>query len=538
MQRSLKIACVVPVFLLGLSAEYAPATPPSIDQQPADQRATLNLSAVFSITASGSPPLSYQWFKNGAALTLATNGQLLLGHVQFSDEALYSVTASNAEGTATSTNASLVVALPRAGDLDGTFVSSPNGAILSVAVADDQTVLIAGAFSAVDALSRPSLAWLGPNGSLTDFSPFIFGGNAVLQYAAFAPGGILIAGKFSYPSDQGMRVIGRLFSDGSPDYDFGSGLSGSSSDEVLTASSQTNGVTLAATYYTDINGSPFYGGITWLDAAGSPIASMPFGTNTITRSIALQGDGKALIGGYFTNSTNVGLVRLNADRSVDTSFHCVVSWGGEPGDVYSVLLQPDGKVLIGGLFDSVNGQTCYSVARLNSDGSLDSGFQSAIAAVIEVYCLALQPDGKILLGGTGPKLARLNSDGSWDASFAGPSSRDLLPVRSIALQKDNKIIIGGLFTNLNGVTAPHIARCWGTDYPPVLKSPALSTSGVDVAWHAISNRTYRVQYTEDFSLGTWADLSGDVLATGDVASKHDSSSAGSSQRFYRVLALP
>src|SRR6185503_6481339 len=93
------------------------------------------------------------------------------------------------------------------------------------------------------------------------------------------------------------------------------------------------------------------------------------------------------------------------------------SFGGATG-VYAMVLQPDGRLLIGGTFTMVNGVTRHGIARLNADGSLDSGFSPGSGADAPVVALALQDDGKLLLGGgftsvngvVRGRVARLNSD--------------------------------------------------------------------------------------------------------------------------------
>src|SRR5690606_4781715 len=99
--------------------------------------------------------------------------------------------------------------------------------------------------------------------------------------------------------------------------------------------------------------------------------------------------------------------------------------GFDPGAnsaVYSLALQPDGKVLVGGLFTELGGQTRNRLARLNPDGSLDADFNPGANGPIDT--VALQPDGKVLVGGQFTqlggqprnRLARLNPDGSLGAS--------------------------------------------------------------------------------------------------------------------------
>lgn len=109
-------------------------------------------------------------------------------------------------------------------------------------------------------------------------------------------------------------------------------------------------------------------------------------------SITLQSDGKVLIGGAFGNY----LARLNANGSPDFTFNTGI---GANLNVNSLPLQPDGKVLIGGDFTAFNGSTHNYITRLNSDGSLDTSFNAGSGANAVVYSIALQPDGKALIGG-------------------------------------------------------------------------------------------------------------------------------------------
>ena len=92
-----------------------------------------------------------------------------------------------------------------------------------------------------------------------------------------------------------------------------------------------------------------------------------------------------------------GIARVNASGSLDTSF--LNNLAGADGMVRAVVVQPDGKVLIGGDFTHVNGTPCNYIARLNTDGSLDTNFNLGAIFTGSVYALALQPSGQILVGG-------------------------------------------------------------------------------------------------------------------------------------------
>src|SRR6185369_11448968 len=98
---------------------------------------------------------------------------------------------------------------------------------------------------------------------------------------------------------------------------------------------------------------------------------------------------------------------------------------GPDGTVWSMAVQPNGKILIAGSFGSVAGFPCGHIARLNPDGSVDTSFNPGIGANDTIYSIALQPNGKIVAGGafgsvqgqSRNSIARFNTDGLLDAAF-------------------------------------------------------------------------------------------------------------------------
>jgi uncharacterized delta-60 repeat protein len=178
---------------------------------------------------------------------------------------------------------------------------------------------------------------------------------------------------------------------------------------------------------------------------------------------AVQRDGNILVGGVFANMDGVlrdNIARLHADGSLDTTFDPA------PDDwVGSMALQPDGQIVIGGAFHfvgTVNPVPRRYVARIRANGSLDPNFDPN--AFDEVYSTLVQPDGKILLGGafihigaTVPRnrIARVLADGFVDTGF-DPNADGR--VHCMALQADGKILLGGDFTHVGGVARNHIAR--------------------------------------------------------------------------------
>ncbi len=130
-------------------------------------------------------------------------------------------------------------------------------------------------------------------------------------------------------------------------------------------------------------------------------------------------------------------------------------------DVFALAAQPDGKILVGGNFSTLAGIPRAALARLLPDGSVDSTFNPASGTSVRAF--ALQPDGKILVGGsfttiagaTRVRLARLNSDGSLDAGFNAGADASIM---ALALQPDGKILVGGLFAFVNNTARNFLAR--------------------------------------------------------------------------------
>jgi uncharacterized delta-60 repeat protein len=184
-------------------------------------------------------------------------------------------------------------------------------------------------------------------------------------------------------------------------------------------------------------------------------------------SVALQPDGKIVVAG--TSSFNFALVRYNADGSLDTTFDgdgkATTDIGANDAGV-SIILQPDGKILVAG--HSYSGSdNDFALVRYNADGSLDTTLDgdgkltTAIGSSFDAgYSVALQPDGKILVAGHSYNgsnydfaLVRYNSNGSLDTTFDGDgrlttaigASTD--SGLSVTLQPDGKILVAGYSSN-------------------------------------------------------------------------------------------
>lgn len=196
--------------------------------------------------------------------------------------------------------------------------------------------------------------------------------------------------------------------------------------------------------------------------------SFDTGPDSSTYVTLTQPDGKILVGGIFDNYDGVsrnGIARINADGSLDTSFNPGTGITGTDDEIFCMVLQPDGKIVIGGVFTSYNGVPRGNIARINADGSLDTSFDlGGVGANGEVITIARQSTGKLVIGGlfsqyngVTRRLVRLNTDGSLDTSFnvgTGPNSY----VWTSSVLPDDKLYVGGGWSTFNSVSANSIIR--------------------------------------------------------------------------------
>jgi uncharacterized delta-60 repeat protein len=187
-------------------------------------------------------------------------------------------------------------------------------------------------------------------------------------------------------------------------------------------------------------------------------------TGIVVYQTAIQPDGKIVIGGAFTavgGTPRTNLARLNADGSLDTGFAAIAL----NNTVFTVALQPDGKVVAGGFFTTVNGQPRQGIARFNADGSVDTTFDAQSGGFVQ--SAVIQSDGKIVIGGNftaiagqpRSRIARLNPDGSLDSNFNPNAGGTSFPsVTGIIVQPDGIILLSGGFGTVGGVSFTGLAR--------------------------------------------------------------------------------
>ncbi len=366
------------------------------------------------------------------------------------------------------------------GSLDSSFNSEnwqPDGIIFEIKIQNDGKIVVGGDFARYfiqnnTLLDRKGIARLNANGNLDlSFSSGNIRYNTVNAIALQTDGKIIIG------TEQTESKLVRLNSDGSPDNSFNDNRY--INKGVYSATILADGKLLisgAFTRFSNLTGNPqvvYRNGIARLNADASPDASFNSGTgavltnseNTTVRAIKVQNDGKALIGGNFNLVNGKGrpnFALINADGTLAESFNPIYEIRGESSAandfVYAVTTQPDGKILIGGLLGGYGNQSVQRILRFFPNGELDQTFQPVNSPIFP-RALETQADGKIFAAGFDGvgNIVRFNNDGSIDNSFnAGSGANNL--IYALKIQSDGKIIIGGDFTTFNGNPRQRIVR--------------------------------------------------------------------------------
>ena len=364
-----------------------------------------------------------------------------------------------------------------AGTLD-TLDININGEVLATAVQPDGKIILAGNFTEVSGVARAGIARLNALGTVDmGFNPNP--NDNVSCVAVQSDGKVLLGGSFNAlqpngaPTPTTRNHIARVNADGSLD----TGFDPNANFAVQCLVVQPDGKVLLGGNFGTLrpNGAGAATtriGCARVNADGTLDTGFDPNPNNIVRCLALQTDGSVLIGGTFTQlqpngapvaTTRHRLARVTSLGALDTSFA-----PNPDHNVSCVAVQADGKVLLAGMFTSLQfaGSPSFRhyIARVNGDGSLDTGFNPDANDWVDT--LALQTDGKVLLGGVFTtvegtarnRIARVNADGTLDTAFDPKANGN---VRSIAVQADGKVLIGGAFATLqpNGAAAP-TARNW------------------------------------------------------------------------------
>lgn len=392
--------------------------------------------------------------------------------------------------------------------LDTSFNPNPTDVVLSISLQSDNKILIGGDFTALQpgattysttlATPRRYAARLNSDGSLdASFNPSFDGEVAIIL--AYPDGSIIAGGSFTSIQPTGAVLVGGSFSQISSVAVKNLALFSGDGSVSSTFLPNPNGTVYATQVLSD--GRFIIGGaFTQVTSSGAAVTRNRIARFTATNALdtsfnpnaddevhalALQADGKLLIGGKFKNIGGTArsyLARVDTSGAIDGSFTASVT-----GDVTGILVQADQKIVVLAAGSGVRNV----VSRLNADGSADSSFTPVNAGADAINAVALQTNGKIVLGGafgatsalsaTGASakkyLARLNADGSLDATLAATPSG---AVTALAIAPDGKIVLGGAFNQVDGLPRFGLARIAPT--APVPSSFSANPERTVITW--------------------------------------------------------
>lgn len=327
-----------------------------------------------------------------------------------------------------------------------------NDEVYGVYAQPDGKTLVGGLFTTYQGQPQKSLIRLNADGSKDpSFDTGIGFDQFVVSVVGDNNGKILVGGGFNNFQGESQNYLIRLNTDGSKDatFNIGTGFVG----YVYALAVQTDGKVIVGGDFNSYKGQAQMRLIR-LNGDGTKDTSFNIGTgfNGVINWIVLQADGKILVGGAFTSFNGQGqkrLIRLNSDGTKDTSFNIGL---GFDQSVNALAVQSDGKIVVSGWFTTFQGQSQKGMVRLNVDGTKDTTFNIGTGFNNSVSGAILQPNGKIIAGGQfitfqdQPQnyLVRLNADGSKDTTFdVGTGFDDR--VFALTSQSDGKIILGGMF---------------------------------------------------------------------------------------------
>ena len=399
------------------------------------------------------------------SVTVQSDGKILLGgnFLYWNGTLVYRIVRLNSDGTR-----------------DTTFTANAgtagNDSINETLLMSDQTIVILGAFTTWNGATLNRIVKLNSDGTRLSENVGTTSNGDIRKILTTSDNKIIVCGSFSTWNYESINRVILLELDGTVNNVFKNNIGTAANNAIYSSSIQTDGKILLGGFFTTWNGTTV-NRIVRLNSDGTRDTTFTTNTGTAANSPAIysssiQSDGKIIVAGDFTtwNGTTVGrVVRLNSDGTRDATFTTNVGTGASSWILHTAI-QPDGKILLGGNFTTWNGVTANRIVRLNSDGTLDTTFNSntSTSANNAVYSsIAIQSDGKILLGGffttwggvTVNRIVRLNSDGTRDTTFTTNTGTAASgTVYSLDIQSDGKIIVGGDFTTWNGTTVGRLVR--------------------------------------------------------------------------------
>lgn len=393
-----------------------PNPAPTIISPPQAPLSIAGKPTTLSVTATGAGPLTYQWRRSGYLIPGATAATLTIPQASRTDAGIYDVVVADGLSVTVPGAVELRVApsaYPTDLRVDPTFAprfEAPGGVITAIVPLPGGKFIVSGEFSRLGGVARPGLAQVDTNlevdstfqppSFFSDVHPRAFHGfgarpgfGKTTVLAVQPDGKILVTHALPYSAARPQRNrLMRLLADGTVDSSF---VASPDLENVL--------------------------------------------------RIALQPDGRIIAIGISPASGRSAVNRLHANGALDPTYAPAFTANGAPVSPDLVVVQPNGRAVYSGGFDTVNGVANSWLIRLTETGALDSGFQLAGASLSGwAIALAVLGDGRLLVGGNftpsggaSRVLGRLSVDGAWEGALL-PAS-EMIPVQNIYPTPEGKI---------------------------------------------------------------------------------------------------
>lgn len=488
------------VTISGTAAGSAPVTSgavkinvlgaPVVAASPASVTPALGATVTLAADVLAASPATYRWTRNGVQLidggrySGTSTGKLVITGANASDNGAYTLAVTNAQGTVSTTPATVTVAqVPTDRDPATTALSATSRAFTVLHLPDGRSLVgsTGQVFGATSTSTTTKLSVIETDGRVT--APAVGAFNSNVNRLIRQPDGkILVLGGFTAVggvSGTGRSRLVRLNADLTLDTSF---AAYTSSSDPTTAVVDASGRIYLAGQFIGYNNVSGYNYLVRLQPDGTLDPTFNLNLNNQVLDLLLQPDGKIVVGGLFVSygpagstTSAKGLLRLNADGSPDTAFvSTLFPADALSSNVYSLALDSQGRILTGYTSMSAAFAITSGVGRVLPTGARDTTFN--FTESFNQFPAVLLPvaGDKVLVGGnfTTPVvgLARLNADGSRDTAFTtdlgagfGASGADL---RAIVPDIGGRLWIAGGFSNYKGVIVAGLLVLQGE--PPAL----------------------------------------------------------------------
>jgi uncharacterized delta-60 repeat protein len=432
---------------------------------------------------------------------------------------------------------------PSAQGSSGAIHSITSESVNAVEIQPDGKILLGGSFDSVHGIPANSVARLNSDWTVDSSFNVGTGSSRVVQsIARTRDGKLIVAGYFTEFQETPRNSVARLSSTGVLDaaFDPGTGPKGNATVDGCVVDQQ--GRPLVFGSFSSFGGTPAKG-LVRLDAQGK-VDSFRSTHVRWAEFVSPVGASDYLVGGSLLLKPDVywgTYGRISARGVLDASF------GPPSGVADRAVVLPNGGAILAGSFLKLPNGASRTVVRIKPDGTVDPNFDCMEASNRSIEAMAVQPDGKVIIGGSVASFAgndtftvfRLNADGTFDTSFDVGGGANL-SVDSIDVEDDGRIVVGGSFTKFNGQTVSGIVRLRGDPPPSVV--PAVpgtisvtshSATAISVSWAPVPGATrYFVEVSDD-GVGNWTLLDAPAWQTTTIL---DYALTPGKQRFYRIAA--